>query len=235
MTQVRAFLEWMASNSGLAEWGLLLIALPTAIFAAVQIRDGRALRYDQARPYVAVGMRRIAHGVVELYVKNFGQTVAHDVHISSDPPLESVSDSEAFRIFDQIPTLVPGEEWATIWETAAYERSEAGDFSNRYTVTLAYEGSDAGKRVDHKEDFVIDWSVQLKTTYMEQKTIHDVAKSMKKIEAVVSPHRYLKVGQFGSWSVQLEEGSPESAAEPVWRRVQRATSGLWGKVARRKS
>lgn len=224
MKKLQATLGWMSNNSGLAEWGLLAIALFTAIFAVVQVLDSRALRYDQARPYVAVGMRRVAHGVVELYVKNFGQTAAHNLQISSNPPLESVSDAESFHVFDQIPTLVPGEEWATIWETAAYKRSNGGKFSNRYSVTLTYEGSNAGKRVNHREDFMIDWSVQLNTTYLDQKTVHDIAKSMKRLESAISPHRYLKVGQFNPWSVRLEEDPTDNDSGPSRRMTRRAIS-----------
>ena len=209
--------EWLTSNAGFAEWGLLLVAFATAIFAVVQLRDSRELRFQQARPYVVAGLRRVDHGIVELYVKNFGKTAAYNVRFASEPKLESVTDAEAFRVFDTLPTLVPSEEWSTIWEIRAYERAKGGSFSNRYDVTISYTGNDGRSKRSLVDRFVLDWEPHLNTTYLTEHSIHDVAAALKKIEGYLQPRRVFRTNDVKVVLPQVNDIQPERERSKGWR------------------
>lgn len=215
---MKNFVEWLASSAGLAEWGLLIVASATALFAVVQLRDSRELRFQQARPYVAAGIRRVDHGIVELYVKNFGKTAAHNVRFDSDPKLESVTDAEAFKVFDTLPTLVPSEEWSTIWEIHAYERAKDGSFSNRYDVTISYTVNDGRSKRSLVDKFVLDWEPHLATTYLTEHSIHDVAAALKKIEGYMQPRRVFRTNDVKVVVPQVNDIQPERDRSSGWRR-----------------
>lgn len=186
---IASFFALLRDYEGVATWGLFVIAIVAGAIAERQLRQNRKLRFEQARPYVVVGLRRVGHGIVELYVKNFGETAAHDVKLASDPDLESLSDPAWFRVFDNLPTLVPGDEWSTLWETDASKRAEEGDFSNTYTVTLTYTGNDGRKKKALTDTFNLDWRPHLASTYVERNTIHDIGATLKKIEGSLKPHK----------------------------------------------
>lgn len=222
-------LDWLALNSGLGEWLLLVVALLTAIFAVVQLWDSRELRFQQARPYVAVGLRRVDHGIVELYVRNLGQSAAHNVRLSSEPKLQSLSDSDAFMVFDVLPTLVPGDEWSTIWEVKAFERARPGDFSNRYEVEVSYEGDSGRGRRSLLDVYILDWEPHLKTTYIENRTIHDVAKALSSIESHLRPRRVFQVGSKGFSVVPNETNAHEKSGGGSWAAMRTFVLRLAGR------
>lgn len=183
----RAMMEWLRSNSPLSEWGLLLVAIATAGIAIWQIFAARRVQENQARPYVVAGIRRTGvHGVVELYVRNLGETAAHEVIMKMSPEPTSVSDSKYFKLFDSIPTLVPGDEWSTIWEVKAAERFQQSDVPSRFDVTLNYQGPNRKRKTPtHTDPFVIDWEVHRSTTYVAPRDIEDVARELEKIRKAI--------------------------------------------------
>lgn len=180
---------WLNDSTGLANWALLVTAVVASGIAWRQVILSREIQKEQARPYVVAGMRRVGHGIVELYVKNLGSTAAYDVMLDSSPPLESVSDGDFF-VFESLPTLVPNDEWSTIWETRTPERASI-DAPKRYDVTLSYSGPFGGKGVFFKDNYVIDWRPYLPSTYIDQKDMHDLVKTLEKI------HRSLGVDRHG--------------------------------------
>ena len=197
---VAALGSWLRANGWLTDWLLLLVAIVTAWFALVQIRHARQVQDEQARPYVVAGIRRVTGGIVELYVKNFGSTAAYDVRMASEPAIESVTDP-GLTVFDVIPTLVPQDEWSTIWEDRAHERKGAGA-PDRFEITLSYRGSAAtsaphsGRRPvrsgkEFTDRYVIDWAPYWSSSFVVQKDMDDLVKAVQGI------HRSIGRDQLG--------------------------------------
>ncbi|MGV7360648.1 hypothetical protein PJH21_29910, partial [Mycobacterium kansasii] len=77
---------------------------------------------EQTRPHVGVFMEPHSADwhVIELVVRNFGQTAAYDIQFSFDKPptvaeYESATDGYAdvveLRLPRELPVLAPGQEW----------------------------------------------------------------------------------------------------------------------------
>ena len=96
--------------------GQLAVLAVAAFMALRQVREARRLREDQTRPFVVVDFEPIeVHGFLDLVVKNVGPTMARDVRIAFDPPIQSTREldvpiAELKMLREGIPTLAPGKE-----------------------------------------------------------------------------------------------------------------------------
>jgi hypothetical protein len=188
--------EW----SAIAALGTFFVALFATVFAFMQIRQARALRIEQTRPYVAAYLE-LGHNFdisfIFLVVKNFGSTTARDITVTSDISMKrawgNVSNPETLLLFDKLPVLVPGQEWRTLFDWGP-SRVQA-ELDEKYTLTVMSSNS-SGKPLPG-ETFVLDWNTFKPTKNIGVKTIHDVGKSMKKIEETLGKwtegHRGLSV------------------------------------------
>ncbi len=96
------FWQLIARNAGpiqaLCSVATVVIAGVAAVIALHQLAAGYRIHREQAQPYVAVGMRsldRVDSHFIEFFVRNFGQTAAFDVQVTSDPPLQQAWQGEA--------------------------------------------------------------------------------------------------------------------------------------------
>lgn len=193
-----SFTEWLRTNGWLTDWLVLLVAVVTAWFALSQLRQARKVQDEQARPYVVAGIRRPTGGIVEIYVKNLGNTAAYDVHLTSEPALTSVTDPD-FTMFDVIPTLVPQEEWSTIWEDYAHKRKQAGA-PDRFDITMTYRGNNTtgswinrrAKRTgpEFADLYVIDWAPFWATSFIQHKDMDDLVTSVRAIHKSIGPDKH---------------------------------------------
>lgn len=238
---IAALGTWLRTNGWLTDWLLLLVAIVTAWFALVQIRHARQVQDEQARPYVVVGIRRVTAGIVELYVKNFGSTAAYGVSMASEPAIESVTDP-GFTVFDVIPTLVPQDEWSTIWEDHAHERKGAGA-PDRFDITVSYRGAAtsaprSGRRRGRSgkvftDRYVIDWAPYWSSSFVVQRDMDDLVKAVQDI------HRSIGRDQLGQRNlVQSGHSIAESLQDmptpsvPTPGVLARIRSHFWGHVHR---
>jgi hypothetical protein len=80
--------------------------------AEQQLELANQVRRDQAQPYVFVDIRPETNGfLMMLIVENTGPTIAHDVRVTFQPPLRSVSFPEVSQlrfIQEGINALPPG-------------------------------------------------------------------------------------------------------------------------------
>ena len=115
-------------------------------------------------------------------VKNFGSTTARDITVTSDIPMRrawgNVSNPEKLLLFDILPVLVPGQEWRTLFDWGP-SRFQA-ELDEKYSLTVVSSDSSGKPLAD--ETFVLDWNTFKPTKNIGVKTIHDVGKSMEKIE-----------------------------------------------------
>jgi hypothetical protein len=160
---------WFAVASptrSISVWGLgqLVVLVVAAAYAAAQLREAQTLRKEQSRPFVVVDVDPWRKkGVFLLTVENIGRTVARDVSLAFDPPLQSTLDDPQrieredwprvadFRIFKEpIPNIPPGK-WLACQLDAGRQFFES-DLPRRYVATVRYVGP-----VDHYcEEYVLD-------------------------------------------------------------------------------
>jgi hypothetical protein len=134
---VATAMDWTAVTAW-AAWAAVAVYVVLGIFAWIQVLQARKLREEQARPFVIVDFE--PGFLVYLTVENLGRTMARDVSIQFDKPLEStlsgtreIDESPLFR--EPIPTLPPGKKIRVLFDQYA-ARMEA-KLPLTYDVTLA--------------------------------------------------------------------------------------------------
>jgi hypothetical protein len=139
--------EWSALGALIAAGGAagtLVVAIVAALAAFRQVREARALRQEQAQPYVAVYMEPSAATlqIIDLVVRNFGATAAHEVRLRITPrPQRSVQGGGVEDVWlpDVLPTLVPGQEWRTMWDLGR-DRKDSG-LPDQHRVEVVFSDS----------------------------------------------------------------------------------------------
>jgi hypothetical protein len=171
---------WIA-GAAVAEASVVALA---AAFAYRQVREARLTREDQSRPFVIVDFDLSQPPFIHLVVKNIGATMARRVRIQTDPLLASTFDKHEprepvakLRLFtEEIPTLAPGREIRTLFDSFPARTEQ--QLEEVYRVTISYEGE---RRRGYVDEMVLDLGVYAKVTYVEQRTVHDVHKEVKRI------------------------------------------------------
>jgi YD repeat-containing protein len=211
----RALWEFLGSLT-LEQWSDLATVIAgagTVLAALVAIRavqQARHLQDEKSQPYVVALVENNPNvaEILELSFKNVGDTAARDIHISFDPKPQrsawgsSETEVKDIKLPESIPVLVPGQEWRTTWDSS-HSRSEA-DLPDRHTVTLTYKGL---KDSEHAEVYVLDWKHLYLRGYMEERTIHHLAKDMREIKQLMT-NRGIRTRVNGPLDVRIEAPSP---------------------------
>ncbi|BBZ37464.1 hypothetical protein [Mycobacterium conspicuum] len=182
-----------------AAWGALALGVVALVFANAQIKRNRRLAAERTRPHVAMLMEPHAADwhVIELVVRNFGQTAAHDIRFSfQNPPTvaeyENAADGYAdigeLKLPAGLPVLAPGQEWRMVWDSAL-DRAELGNgIESRFTGSVLYcdrPEQPRGWRFWNRErpvlqtKVVLDWNALPPVQRIELMTNHDLAKREK--------------------------------------------------------
>src|SRR5579875_4076784 len=132
-----------------AAWAALALALIALLYTHRQLRRSRRLAAERSRPHVAMFMEPHATDwhVIELVVRNFGQTAAYDIQFSFPRPptvaeYEGASDGYTDFVELKLPralaTLAPGQEWRTVWDSAL-DRAELGSsIESQFSGVVTY-------------------------------------------------------------------------------------------------
>ncbi|MGD1112110.1 MAG: hypothetical protein ABR885_17965 [Mycobacterium sp.] len=182
-----------------AAWAAIALAIVTLVFTNHQINRNRRVAAEQTRPHVGVLMEPHAADwhVIELVVKNFGQTAAYNIEFSfTNPPTvaeyENAADGYAdvvpLQLPGELPVLAPGQEWRMVWDSAL-DRAEIGSgIESRFAGTVIYYDSHEtprGWRFWERDrralrtDVVLDWDALPPVQRIELMTTHDLAKREK--------------------------------------------------------
>lgn len=190
-----------------------------ATVAIVAILQARHLQREQAQPYVAVFAENNKNvpEILELVIKNFGQTTAYNLEISFDsqPKISKWSPSDKIEplfVPNLIPSLVPSQEWRTSWDDGSKRKDS--ELPHRHVVSVKYQGL-KGQQVG-PEYFIIDWEPLYSRIYMEEKTVHHLAKDMrlmrKELEKIL--RRPQSVANFFAGLATQKEKAQRSAPQP---------------------
>lgn len=181
--------DWIGAGAAVATF---LVALFALLFARRQILEAKAARAqaaaletERAQPYVVMytepsGATQL---LIDLVIRNYGQTSATNVRIALDPwpqrsPDPGSAESEPVALPDVIPVLAPGQEWRTVWDSSKDRRDT--DLPDRHTGQLTYEGIDHEPRTS---DVVLDWSVYKTRRWVEVRSVHDAAQALRDIRS----------------------------------------------------
>ncbi|GIJ30517.1 hypothetical protein Vqi01_56790 [Micromonospora qiuiae] len=116
-----------------------------ARYAQEQLLLAERVQKDQAQPYVFVDLAPDEHAPQKLMlvVQNTGMTVAHNVRVTFDPPLQSVTKPEFAEnipvLKGPVSTLPPGRRLRWFWEIG-FQLFRDQETPRCYTVTVNADG-----------------------------------------------------------------------------------------------
>lgn len=178
--------DWI---SAIATALTLAIAIVAAFFAKGQLDEAsaareqtKALEREKSQPYVVAYLEEngVSPHILDLVVKNFGQTAGRDVRLSFNPALDRTKTDggkEAIALPEVISFLAPGQEWRTIFDVMN-ERAGRTDMPLTYEGVVTYEGLD-GETQD--SNVVIDLHPYKTRRYTEVLGIHHAARALREI------------------------------------------------------
>jgi hypothetical protein len=199
---------WLA----IAAWAAVVVALAALIYAHQQIRRNRQLNAEQIRPHVVMFMEPDAADwhLIELVVRNFGQTAAYDIQFAfSNPPTiaryedgyqDGMVDVVELSLPDELPVLAPGQEWRTMWDSAMDRNQIGNDIESRFVGAVSYydrpatDGRRFGrKRLAFRTKIDLDWNTLPPVPRLELMTAHDLAQQeRRKLELLRSVLTYFQ-------------------------------------------
>lgn len=170
--------DWTALAAGVTA----TTAVVAGTVALLQLRHARALRREQAQPYVVAYMDTWGPDprFVDIVIRNFGSTLARDVRITMTPsPQQAIAgeDPEDVWLPDSIPALVPGQEWRTLWGFAP-SRVDS-DLPARHDVLIDY--NDSHGRPLPSTPSVLDWAAHQGRQFVTTYGLHEAAKALREI------------------------------------------------------
>src|SRR5947209_12148305 len=182
-----------------AAWAAILLGVVALLFTNRQLRLNRRMAAEQVRPNVSMFMEPHPADwhVIELVVRNFGKTSAYDISFTFPHPptvaeYENATDGYAdvveLQLPRQLPTLAPGQEWRTVWDSAL-DRNELGEgIESRFPGTVTYYDRTETprgwkfwqrRRRALETKVVLDWASLPPVQRIELMTNHDLAKREK--------------------------------------------------------
>lgn len=200
---------WLA----IAAWAVLACGAAALYYLHRQIQQHRQLITAQVKPHVVMFMEPHAADwhVIELVVRNFGESAAHDVRFDfTHPPTvaqyehryeDGLPEVVELQLPSELPILAPGQEWRTVWDSAIDRAEFGGAIRSRFDGTVTYydrprpEGPRQGrawrKRQEFRNRVVLDWATLQPVQRLELMTSHDLARQEKqKLELLRSVLTY---------------------------------------------
>ncbi len=163
----------------------LVVLVVAALVAWYQVREARRLREQQIRPFVVVDFDVEGWNTnVYLEVSNLGSSLARDVRIEIDPPLESAIDIDvaSLKMLNEgIATLAPGKIYRTFFDMG-FRRDEA-KLRMTYLATVTYT-DETGKR-PFKETLNLDLDQYMNMQFVQKRGVHDLYKQLESIRKVM--------------------------------------------------
>lgn len=191
----------------------LLVLIAAAVFAWRQVKEARELREEQNRPFVVVDVQSDPGSLVYLEVVNMGTSLARDVKIKIEPPLESAIDIPVGRLKmlnEGIVTLAPGKKYRTFFDQG-FTRNEDSNLPMNYVATVTYT-DEKGKR-SFEETMNLDLDLYMDMTEVTRYGQHEIHERLKEIREI------FKKWTSGTGSGVLALNPEEQRAENERRRA----------------
>jgi hypothetical protein len=184
---------WMA----LAAWVAVVVLIAALVYAWRAYHRARAQSEELLQPNVAMFMEPAANDwhLVELVVRNFGQTPAYGIRFEwAHPPTvgkyENVYDERYVDIVPlnlpaEIPYLAPSQEWRIVWDSALDRRELGETIASRFDGAVTYSDQPTTKAGSKRSGnqfrsaAVLDWATLHPVERLELLTTHDLARQEK--------------------------------------------------------
>lgn len=180
---------WNAVGSFTTAGIALVTVIVAGMYARKQVGEMRALREEQAQPYVVALMEVVPErpGEVDFVIRNYGTTGAHDIQVSATPPLMRTIGSQGgeanpLKHPEAMPFLAPGQEWRTLWDYGPH-RFDAS-MNERYKVVVKFKDS-KGKAMPEATS-LLDWAPLEHHTMRDPKTIRHLVKEVENLNKSVA-------------------------------------------------
>ncbi len=198
--------------AAIAAWITATLAAVAGIVAARQLRESRALRNEQAQPYVVAFLEPSAadESFIDLVIKNFGATAATDIKMRVDPsprraPNMTGAQQEDLWLPSTIPTLVPQQEWRTYWDFIPRRVEAQLPASHKATVDF----KDSRSKQSFTFSFDLDWHPFINRGHLVIYGPHHTAKALRAIEKITKGWRE---SASGGIAVTVRDGDAKDAA-----------------------
>lgn len=130
--------DWQAASG----FGTLLVAATATLIARRQLIQARELREEEAAPFIVVDIvpDRPGGWLLDLVIENTGKTMARDVRITFEPPIQTAIDMKGYEpqnwspLRDGIKTLIPSRRLHSLFDSA-HERYPT-DLPRQYEVNV---------------------------------------------------------------------------------------------------
>ena len=191
-----------------AQLGVLLIA---ALVAGWQVLEARRLRLERNRPFVVVDFDiDMSKGYLIFFeVANTGTSLARDVQIGVEPPLESAIDIDVgkLKILNEgIATLPPGKKLRTFFDMSFRRNEDRPDLPMTYTATVHY--ADEKRTREFTETYDLDLDQYMNMQFVTSHGVDDIYDEIKRTRKVMEKWGWS--GGKGLVTMTPEESRQES-------------------------
>jgi hypothetical protein len=187
----------------------LLVLVAAAIFAWRQVKEARELREEQNRPFVVVDFDVEGGYLVHLQVENMGTSLARDVQIDIDPPLESAIEIEIGKLKmlnEGIATLAPGKRYRAFFDMSFRRNEERPDLPMNYTARVRYSDDRRKRSFDEVLNLDLDQYMHINT--VTRHDLHDIHKQLEQLRKVLE--KWTSGTGSGLLALSLEESRAEN-------------------------
>lgn len=187
----------------------LLVLVAAAVFAWRQVKEARELREEQNRPFVVVDFDVEGGYLVHLQVENMGTSLARDVRIEIDPPLESAIEIEISKLKmlnDGIATLAPGKKYRAFFDMSFRRNEDRPDLPMNYTARVRYSDERRKRSFDETLNLDLDQYMEIRT--VTRRGLHDIHKQLEQLRKILE--KWTSGTGSGLLALSLEESRNES-------------------------
>jgi hypothetical protein len=181
--------EHVVTWTDVAQVGLvaaqLIVLIAAAIFARRQVNEARELREEQNRPFVVVDFECEQGYMMYLVVMNMGTSLARDVRIEIDPPLDSAIDIEVGKLKmlnEGIATLAPGKKLRTFFDMSFRRNEDRPDLPMNYVARVRY--TDEKRKRSFNETLNLDMDQYMHMHTVTRHGLHDIHGQLERIRKV---------------------------------------------------
>lgn len=139
----------------------------TAAIACFTMLQNYSLNIKRSQPEVVAYLRRHAttNGLVEIVIKNFGNSLAKNVFLRFSPePKFSKAMSGVLTFPMHLSQLAPGQEWVSVWDLDHGVKGEG--LPRLYTCEIEFKGL---KKKAIKRKMELDWEQFMHGGYVAKK------------------------------------------------------------------
>lgn len=189
----------------------LIVLMVAAVVAWRQVSEARRLREEQNRPFVVVDfdLDSSKNYLIFFEVANLGTSLARDIRIEINPPLESAIEIEVDKLKmlnEGIATLAPGKKLRTFFDMSFRRNEDRPDLPMNHTATVRYT-DEKGKR-SFTETTNLDLDQYMNMQFVTKHGLHDIHEQLEKIRKLFE--KWGRSGGRGLIAMSPEEARAES-------------------------